>query len=50
MSDLKDASGSNKISLVWNGLIVGEGIINASNADAKVKALFDQSAYLTTNN
>jgi len=50
MLDLKDASGSNKISLVWNGLIRGEGIFNASNADAQVKALFGQSAYLTTNN
>lgn len=50
MLDLKDASGSNKISLVWNGLIRGEGIFNASNADAQVKALFDQSAYIQTNN
>jgi hypothetical protein len=50
MLDLKDASGSNKISLVWNGLIRGEGIFNATNADAQVKALFDQSAYLKTNN
>lgn len=50
MLDLKDASGSNKISLVWNGLIRGEGIFNTSNADAQVKALFDQSAYIQTNN
>jgi len=50
MLDLKDASGSNKISLVWNGLIRGEGIFNASNADAQVKALFDLSAYIKTNN
>jgi len=50
MLDLKDASGSNKISLVWNGLIRGEGIFNANNADAQVKALFDQSTYLQTNN
>lgn len=50
MLDLKEASGSNKISLVWNGLVRGEGIFNAGNADAQVKALFDQSAYLKTNN
>jgi len=50
MLDLKDASGSNKISLVWNGLVRGEGIFNASNADAQVKALFDQSPYLKANN
>lgn len=50
MLDLKDASGSNKISLIWNGLIRGEGIFNEANADAQVKALFDQSAYLKTNN
>lgn len=50
MLDLKDAAGTNKISLVWNGLVRGEGIFNASNADAQVKALFDQSAYIQTSN
>ena len=50
MLDLKDASGTHKINLIWNGLVRGEGIFNASNADAQVKALFDQSAYLKTNN
>jgi len=50
MLDLKDATGSNKISLVWNGLVRGEGIFSAAAADAQVKALFDQSAYLKTNN
>ena len=50
MLDLKDASGTHKINLVWNGLVRGEGIFNASNADTQVKALFDQSAYILTNN
>ena len=51
MLDLKDATGSgNKISLIWNGLIRGEDIFNASVADAQVKALFDQSGYLQTSN
>jgi hypothetical protein len=50
MLDLKDASGTHKINLVWNGLVRGEGIFNASNADTQVKALFDQSAYIQTNN
>lgn len=50
MLDLKDANSNNKISLVWNGLIRGEGIFNASAANAQVKALFDQSAYIQTNN
>lgn len=50
MLDLKNASGNKSIDLIWNGLIRGEGIFNASNADAQVKALFDQSTYLQTNN
>lgn len=50
MVDLKDAGSGKTIKGVWNGLIRGEGIFNVSNAAAQVKALFDQSAYLTTNN
>ncbi|MBG9376273.1 DUF4136 domain-containing protein [Panacibacter sp. DH6] len=50
MLDLKDAAGSNKISLIWNGLVRGTGIFNETNADAQVKALFDQSQYIKTNN
>jgi len=50
MLDLKNASTNNKISLVWNGLIRGEGIFDASIADTQVKALFDQSTYIKTNN
>jgi hypothetical protein len=45
--DLKNAvSNKDKINLVWNGLIRGSGIFNASTADSQVKALFDQSTYL----
>lgn len=47
--DLKNAASTNKINLVWTGLIRGEGIFNASTADSQVKALFDQSPYLKTN-
>ena len=50
MLDLKNASGNNKISLIWNGLVRGEGIFNDSNADAQVSALFQQSSYIKTNN
>jgi len=49
MLDLKNAPIKNKIDVIWNGLIRGEGIFNESNADAGVKALFDQSTYLQTN-
>jgi len=47
--DLKNAASANKINLVWTGAIRGEGIFNASTADSQVKALFDQSPYLKTN-
>ena len=49
MLDLKNADSKNKIDIVWNGLIRGEGIFNASTVDASVKALFDQSTYLKSN-
>lgn len=47
--DLKDVGKDNKINGVWNGLIRGEGIINASSAESQVNALFDQSPYLKNN-
>ena len=49
MLDLKNAPTKNKIDIIWNGLARGEGIFNESNADGIVKALFDQSTYLSTN-
>lgn len=48
--DLKNAASTNKINLVWTGVIRGEGIFDASTADSQVMALFDQSSYLKTNN
>ncbi|HWB26634.1 MAG TPA: DUF4136 domain-containing protein [Chitinophagaceae bacterium] len=48
MLDLKDASGNKTINFIWTGLIRGEGIFSAGNADSQVKALFDQSSYLKT--
>ena len=49
MVDLKDAGDVKKIEGVWNGLIRGEAIFNASTAAAQVKALFDQSPYIRSN-
>lgn len=49
MLDLKNAGSKDKIDIIWNGLIRGEGIFNSSNADSSVKALFDQSTYLQSN-
>ncbi|MCC7402358.1 MAG: DUF4136 domain-containing protein [Chitinophagaceae bacterium] len=49
MVDLKDASESQKLSVIWTGLIRGSGIYNASIAPSQVKALFDQSSYIQTN-
>jgi hypothetical protein len=50
MLDLKNAGSKGKIDIIWNGLIRGEGIFDAANADSGVKALFDQSTYLQTSN
>lgn len=46
MLNLKDAASNGKIDLLWNGLIRGEGVFNAANADAGVQTLFSQSTYL----
>ena len=50
MLDLKNAAVKNKIELIWTGLIRGEGLADAASSDGQVKALFDQSPYLKTNN
>lgn len=50
MLDLKDAPGKNTINVIWTGLVRGAGIMNASVADAQIKALFDQSAYIHAGN
>ncbi|MBV9963462.1 MAG: DUF4136 domain-containing protein [Parafilimonas sp.] len=49
MLDLKNAGSKDKIDIIWNGLVRGEGIFNTSTADASIKALFDQSTYLQSN-
>lgn len=48
--DLKNAATSNQIEVVWTGLIRGQGLTTAASADSQIKALFDQSPYLTTSN
>ena len=49
--DLKNAAANgNKIQVLWTGLARGEQVFHPDNADAEVKALFDQSAYLNSNN
>lgn len=49
MLDLKNASGSQTIKGVWNGLVRGSGIFSSSNVQSQIQALFDQSPYLKTN-
>jgi hypothetical protein len=44
--DLKNASSTHKIDVIWTGLIRGTGIFNENVAASQVKALFDQSPYL----
>ena len=46
MLDLKNAAASNRINVIWTGLIRGTGIFNASNAAQQVSMLFNQSNYL----
>lgn len=46
MLDIKDAPVTNKIEVIWTGLIRGSGIFKAATAADQVKMLFDQSPYL----
>ncbi len=46
MLDLKDAPVTNKIEVIWTGLIRGSGIFNAGTAANQVSMLFNQSPYL----
>ncbi len=46
--DLKNASTSNRIGVIWTGLIRGTGIFDANTASSQVEALFYQSPYLKT--
>lgn len=48
--DLKNAATKKKIDFMWTGVIRGESIFSATNADAQVQALFSQSPYLKTTN
>jgi hypothetical protein len=48
MLDLKNAAAKNKIEVIWTGLIRGSGIFDATTAGSQVKALFNQSPYLKT--
>lgn len=50
MFDLKNAEQNGKINLIWNGLVRGEGIFNASTASDAINALFTQSPYLQSGN
>ena len=49
MVDLKNAGTNNQIKVVWNGMIRGSGIFDATTAASQVNALFDQSPYLSKN-
>jgi hypothetical protein len=50
MFDLKNATAhGDKLNLLWNGLVRGEGIFSANVADTAVQELFNQSSYLESN-
>ena len=44
--DLKNAPANRTINVIWNGLIRGSGIFSTSAVNNGVKALFDQSPYI----
>jgi hypothetical protein len=44
--DLKNASETGEINIIWNGLIRGGGIFSTSTASGSVDALFNQSPYI----
>ncbi len=46
MLNLKDAPATNKIEVIWTGLIRGSGIFDAATASEQVSMLFNQSPYL----
>jgi hypothetical protein len=49
--DLKNATANdNKIKVLWTGLARGAQVFSPANAATEVNALFDQSAYLKSNN
>jgi len=47
--DIKDAGSSKTINGLWNGLIRGSGVFVSGSAATNVKALFDQSPYISSN-
>ena len=44
--DLKNASASQTINVIWNGLVRGSGIFSTSTVNNSIQALFDQSPYI----
>jgi hypothetical protein len=47
--DLKNAKATNRIGVVWSGLVRGTGILNSNVAVSQVQMLVDQSPYLKAN-
>lgn len=47
--DLKNAAANNRINVIWNGLIRGSGIFTSTALTTGIKALYEQSPYLRTN-
>jgi hypothetical protein len=45
--DLKNAAANNQLTVVWNGLIRGNGVFEGSQATQQIQQLFEQAPYLT---
>jgi hypothetical protein len=46
--DLKNAAASQKINVIWNGLVRGSGIFSTNTINNSIQALFEQSTYIKT--
>jgi|SRR5687767_15280611 len=47
--NIKGANESKTINGIWNGLVRGTGVFEGRNAGSNIKALFDQSPYISSN-
>ena len=45
--DVKNAASANRLTVLWNGLVRGNGVYDGRQAEIQVGQLFEQSPYLT---
>ena len=45
--DVKNAASANRLTVLWNGLVRGNGVYDGRQAEIQIGQLFEQSPYLT---